>query len=303
LVRVALDLMGGDDAPSAVVDAALLVADTQPDVEIILVGPVDVAERLLAGRGTPGRVRLAAASEVVGMDEDGARAVRAKKDATVRVVHRLVRDGEADAAVSAGPTGATLAAAVLGLGRTARRPALAVVVPTAAGPVVLLDAGATVEGSVEQLVEHAVLGAAYAAALGLEDPRVGLLNVGHEAGKGDPLRREAFAALSTAPLRFVGNVEGHDVVRGGKADVVVTDGFTGNVLLKGLEAGLQRAGADLPVSAVLLGVDGVCVVGHGAASATDIAACVGVAARAVQQRLLERLAAALEGQQPAVAAP
>jgi glycerol-3-phosphate acyltransferase PlsX len=293
LVRVALDLMGGDDAPSAVVDAALLVADTQPDVEILLVGPVDVAERLLAERGAAGRVRLVAASQVVGMDEDGARAVRAKKDATVRVTHRLVRDGEADAAVSTGSTGATLAAAVLILGRAARRRALAVVVPTPAGQVVLLDAGATLEGSVEQLVEHAVLGSAYAAALGLDNPRVGLLNVGHEPGKGDPVRKEAFTALGGAPIRFIGNVEGHDVAHGGRADVVVTDGFTGNVLLKGLEGALRRTGAELPVSAVLLGVDGVCVVGHGAASPADIAACVGVAARAVEEGLLARLATAL----------
>jgi glycerol-3-phosphate acyltransferase PlsX len=299
VVRVALDLMGGDDAPVAVVDAALLVAAARPEIEVVLVGPLDVAERLLAARGASGRFALAAATEHVTMDEDGARAVRAKKDATVRVVHRLVRDGEADAAVSAGSTGAVLTAAVLTLGRTALRPALAVVVPTPRGPVVLLDAGATVEGSVEHLEQHARLGAAYAAVLGTDDPRTGLLNVGAEQGKGDQLRKDAFAALERAPLRFVGNVEGHDVVLGGKADVVVTDGFTGNVLLKGLEAALQLSGQQSPpVSAILLGVDGVSVVGHGAASAADIAACVEVAAQAVTQGLVARLAEALERQQP-----
>jgi glycerol-3-phosphate acyltransferase PlsX len=129
---------------------------------------------------------------------------------------------------------------------------------------------------------------------------VGLLNVGTEPGKGDQLRRDAFAALEAAPIRFVGNVEGQDVVLGGRADVVVTDGFTGNVLLKGLEGALRRSGQEsLPVSALLLGVDGVSVVGHGAASAADIAACVGVAAQAVEDGLVARLAQALEHQHPA----
>jgi glycerol-3-phosphate acyltransferase PlsX len=297
-VRVALDLMGGDGAPAAVVDGALLAVGTEPDLDVVLVGPVALAERLLEERGALGRVHVVDATQVVAMDEDPARAVRAKKDAGVRVAHRLVRDGDCHAAVSVGSTGATLASAVLTLGRLASRPALSVIVPAVAGPVVLLDVGATMDGTAVQLVQHALLGAAYAgAALGLAAPRVGLLNVGAEPGKGDKLRKDAFAALLTMPLRFVGNVEGDDVTQGGKADVVVTDGFTGNVLLKGVEGANARAGGGpLPASAILLGVDGVSVVGHGSARAEDVAACVRSAASAVRDGVVARMTAALEEQ-------
>jgi glycerol-3-phosphate acyltransferase PlsX len=229
------------------------------------------------------------------MDEDPARGVRAKRDATVRTIHRLVRDGSAnggaDAAVSVGPTGAVLAGAVLTLGRLTTRPAVAAIVPGRHGDVVLLDVGATADSTPEQLVSQAVAGSAYAAVLGVAEPRVALLNVGTEPGKGDQLRRETYALLERAPVRFVGNVEGHDVIQGGKADVVVTDGFTGNVLLKGLEGALE--GRDLPRAALLLGVDGLSVVGHGAATAEDVAAVVAHAARLAGQGLMDRLRAAL----------
>ena len=291
MVRVALDLMGGDDAPISVLEGALLAA---PDVEVVLVGPVELARRLLEERGARGQLEVVAASESIDMSEEPARAVRAKRDSSVRVVHQLVRDGDADAAVSIGSTGATLAAAVVTLGRIAGRPALAVVVPAVMGPVVLLDAGATVEGTAEQLVHHALLGAAYAQTLGIPNPRVGLLNVGQEPGKGDQLRRDGFTALAAAPVCFVGNVEGQDVVLGRAADVVVTDGFTGNVLLKGIEGATLRAGGGgLPVWALLLGLNGVSVVGHGSASAEDVAACIRAAARAVDEGLVDRLRAAL----------
>ncbi|MCU1600422.1 MAG: phosphate:acyl-(acyl carrier protein) acyltransferase [Frankiales bacterium] len=287
-MRVALDLLGGDHAPDAVIDGALLAVDRDPAVEVVLVGPPAVAAALLAARGRS--LPVVAARESVGMDEDPARGVRAKRDATVRTIHALVRSGSCDAAVSVGPTGAVLAGAVLTLGRISSRPAVAVVVPTAAGPVVLLDAGATSETTPEQLVSHAVLGTAYAQALGTAHPRVGLLNVGTEPGKGDQLRKDAFALLERAPVRFVGNVEGHDVPRGGPADVVVTDGFTGNVLLKAIEGASTQ---DLPRSALLLGVDGITVVGHGASDGEDVAACVAHAARLVGEGLLERLRATL----------
>jgi glycerol-3-phosphate acyltransferase PlsX len=296
-VRVALDLMGGDNAPAAVVDGALLAVSTESDLDVVLVGPVALAERLLEERGALGRVQLVDATQVVAMDEDPARAVRTKKDAGVRVAHRLVRDGDCHAAVSVGSTGATLASAVLTLGRLTRRPALAVIVPGIAGPVVLLDVGATMDCTAQQLVQHALLGAAYAVALGLDSPRVGLLNVGEESGKGDKLRKDAFGALLAAPLRFVGNVEGHDVSGGGKADVIVTDGFTGNVLLKGIEGANTRAGGGpLPASAILLGVGGVSVVGHGSASAEDVAACVRSATSAVRDGVMARTMTALDEQ-------
>lgn len=328
MVRIALDLMGGDHAPASVIDGALLVAQEQPEVELLLVGPPEVAERLLAERQASGRFRVFPASQVVGMDEDPARAIRAKRDASVRVAHRLVRDGEAEAVVSVGSTGAAMAAAVFTLGRLRgmSRPALAAIVPAGAGPIVFLDAGATVEATAVQLVQFALVGAAFARVrLGLADPRVALLSVGEEAGKGDPVRKEAYELLSQAPLRFVGNVEGHDVPLGGKADVVVTDGFTGNVLLKGLEGATRlltqvlvevatsspdvkaAANALLPAfaeataaahpdqlgGAVLLGVDGVSVVGHGASSPQAVAACVRVAAQAVREGLVPLLRASL----------
>ena len=327
MTRVALDLMGGDDAPGSVVDGALLALQETPDLELLLVGPVDVAEQLLGDR-RPDRLRLVAASQVVGMDEEPARAVRAKRDATVRVCARLVRDGEADAFVSVGSTGASLAAAVFTLGRLrgVSRPPLAAVLPAQGGPLVLLDAGSTLEATPELLGQFALAGAAFAQVhLGLDAPRVGLLSIGEEQGKGDAVRKQAYDVLAALPLDFVGNVEGHDVPRGGRADVVVTDGFTGNVLLKGLEGAaamlgevmlhaLQRTpqwaavgdaltpsltGAVSPMlpeqlgGAVLLGVKGVVVVGHGASTARAVASCVGVAVQASRDGLVPRVAAAL----------
>ena len=328
MTRVALDLLGGDTAPDSVVDGALLVLSETTDVEVVLVGPLDVAERLLDARSPSwrddSRLSLVAASQVVGMDEDPAKAVRAKRDATVRVAARLVRDGDADAVVSIGSTGATLAAAVFTLTRQrgVGRPPLAAVIPSASGPLVFLDAGATVEASPDLLASFALVGAAYARVrLGIERPRVGLLTVGEEAGKGDPLRKAAHDALAVLPVDFVGNVEGRDVPQGGRADVVVTDGFTGNVLAKGLEAAAvtvtdavrahlaaagvapdvlaEVAGATAHMSperlggAVLLGVKGVVVVGHGASTARGVASCVGVAVQAVEQGLVPRTAEAL----------
>ncbi len=328
MTRVALDLMGGDHAPDAVLDGALLAADADPDLDVVLVGLVDVAERLLADRGQAGRFRVVAASQVIDMDEDPARAVRAKRDASVRVCARLVRDGGpngADAMVSVGSTGGALAAAVFTLGRLRglSRPALAAVIPARRGPLVLLDAGATAEASVALLTQHALAGAAFATVrLGIARPRVGLLTNGEEAGKGDAVRKEAFAALSALPLDFVGNVEGGDVPLGGVADVVVTDGFTGNVLLKGLEGAAsmltevlleamtstpERTAAakellpalaeatahmspDVLGGAVLLGVDGVVVVGHGGANPTAVASCLRVAAQAVDAGLVPQVA-------------
>ena len=333
MVRVALDLLGGDRAPESVVEGALLALAADPDLEVLLVGPVDVAERLLAGRcgvGRPGAARyaLVAASQVVEMDEDPARAVRAKRDATVRVAARLVRDGRADAVVSIGSTGAALAAAIFTMGRLRgmSRPGLAIVVPARAGHLVLLDAGATTEASPELLAQFALAGVAFAQVrLGLPRPRVGLLSNGEEAGKGDPLRKAAFEALSALPVDFVGNVEGGDVPEGGPADVVVTDGFTGNVLLKGLEGAAAMVTATLldalratpdgaaatfdlmPVltevaaallpedlgGGVLLGVDGVVVVGHGSSTPRAVASCVRVAAQTAREGVVPALKDAL----------
>ena len=293
-VRVALDLMGGDAAPDAVVDGALLVADERPDVQVLLVGPEEVAAGRLSARDAAGRFEVINATESVGMAEDPARAVRAKRDATVRVAARLVRDGRADATVSVGSSGAALAAALFTLGRLpgVTRPAVAVVVPTLNGRVVLLDAGANPDAGPDLLAQFALTGAAYAISLGIERPRVGLLSIGAEPGKGDEVRKAAHDLIAELPVDFAGNVEGHDVVLGGRADVVVTDGFTGNVLLKGVEAALGLGGVvdpDEHGGAILLGVDGVAVIGHGGAGPRAVAAAVGIAADAVSHGLVPKM--------------
>jgi len=278
-----------------------------------------VANAALAARGAAGRVEVAAAYESVDMAEDPVRAVRAKRDATVRVATRLVRDGMADAAVSAGSTGAFVVAAVFTLGRLpgVTRPAIAVTVPAANGPVVLVDAGVNVECTPDLLAQFALAGAAYAVTrLGCNEPRIGLLSNGTEPGKGDELRRQAYAALSGLPLSFVGYVESGAVTAGGVADVVVTDGFTGNVLLKGIEGTLAltrsvlTASLDDPAAALsvleplgpdhlgggmLLGVPGTVVVAHGASGAEAIAACVRLAADAVREQVVPRVTAAMAG--------
>ena len=293
-VRVALDLLGGDAAPDAVLDGALLAADECPDVSVVLVGPEEVVAACLSERGlSPERFEVVPATQSVAMDEDPARAVRAKRDATVRVAAKLVRDGRADATVSVGSSGAALAAALFTLGRLpgVTRPAIAVVVPTPNGPVVLVDAGANPDAGPDLLAQFALTGAAYAATLGIDDPRVGLLNIGAEPGKGDEPRKAAYDLLAALPLTFAGNVEGHDVVLGGRADVVVTDGFTGNVLLKGAEAALALGGipVDHASGALLLGVDGVAVVGHGGSNARAVASCLRLARDAVSHDVVPRL--------------
>lgn len=304
-VTVAVDLLGGDWAPDAVVDGALLARSELPQVAVTLVGPPELAEEALRRRGAAGAFPIVAAHESIGMSEDPARAVRRKREATVRVAARLVRDGLADATVSTGSTGAAMAAALFTLGRLPgiTRPALAVVLPAVAGPVVLLDAGAGVEASADLLAQFALAGAAYAQArLGLSDPRVGLLSVGEEAGKGDQLRRAAALLLGSLPVHFVGNVEGHEVVLGGRADVVVSDGFTGNVLLKGLEGTYRLVLHTLGLAedavtslspehlggAVLLGVNGVVVIGHGASGPRAVCSCIGLAAQIAAEGLVTR---------------
>ncbi len=306
-VTVALDLLGGDGAPGVVADAALLVAREQPDVDLILVGTPNLAERIPVGAS---HFAFVAADGFVAMNEDPARAVRSRPLVSVRVAADLVRDGKADACVSMGHTGAALAAAVLRIGRLPgiKRPAVAVVIPCPRGNVVMLDAGGTTECTTEMLVQFALSGTAFAAALGIRDPRVGLLTIGSEPGKGDTLRRRAHAALEKVPIDYVGGVEGEAVSVGGLCDVVVTDGFTGNVVLKAIEGTaavtaerlarvyndprpareMAAALTEQHSGAVLLGVQGVSVVGHGNATARGVAACVALAARAVREELVPR---------------
>jgi glycerol-3-phosphate acyltransferase PlsX len=224
---------------------------------------------------------------------------------TIAAAASAVAAGRAQALVSAGASGATVTAAVIAIGRTPgfRRPALAAVIPAAAGPVVLLDVGAGMEVRPVDLVQHVLLGVGYARVVaGVSQPRVGLLSVGSEPGKGDRLRRATDGTLRTYPLpqnsRYVGLVEGDEVVTGRRADVVITDGFTGNVLLKGVEAAaatLARVPTDqsrTPRGAALLGVAGTVVVCHGAATGADLASGMALAALLVRADMARRLAAA-----------
>jgi glycerol-3-phosphate acyltransferase PlsX len=274
-----------------VVDGALRACSADPQLHLLLVGPQAVAEEIIAMLPDADRHRVTVhnVTGVVGMADPPLRAVRA--DTSVRAAFSAVADGRADAVVSAGNSGAAVTAAVHALGRLPgiRRPALAATLPGTSGPVVLLDVGATPEPHAKVLVQHAVLGAAYAHALhGLAAPRVGLLSNGTEPGKGDRARRAAGQALS-APAAlpdhatYVGPVEGYDVPLGGPADVIVTDGFTGNVLLKGIEGAYALAGGGqhpaVARAAALLGVPGTVVLCHGRATGTDVASGIALAAR------------------------
>ena len=302
--RIAVDLLGGDDAPAVVVDGALQALRADPDLSLLLVGPDPAAGGIHAALPADVRDRAVAhaAAAAVGMDDDPVRGAR--PGTHVRAAIDLLARGEADAFVSAGSSGATVAAAVVGLGRLpgVRHPALAAVIPATAGPVLLLDVGANPDAGVEDLVRYAILGAAYAHVMGrIDAPRVGLLSVGTEPGKGDRLRRRVTERLAAVELPgraiHVGNVEGHDVTRGGAADVVITDGFTGNVLLKGMEGAISLAGGDFPPdelvprAAVLLGVAGTVVICHGAADAPELCSGVAYAARLVRADACARVAA------------
>jgi phosphate acyltransferase len=301
-MRIAVDAMGGDHAPREIVRGAIDYASKTTD-EVILVGDVPRIEREIAEYGQPRSLRLTIveAPEVIEMGEHPAQALRQKKRASIVVATDLVRDGAADAVVSAGSTGATMAAAVFRLGRIQGidRPALPAHMVTATGPVMLLDVGANVDCDAENLVQFAAMGAIFAEhVLKVRTPRIGLLNIGEEVEKGDDLAREAHRRLAGLDLNFVGNVEAHDMIAH-HADVVVCDGFVGNVVIKffeGITRFIFRAvredlqqGPIAPVAlfalkpgfdrlrarfdyeryggAPLLGVRGVSVVTHGRATA------------------------------------
>jgi phosphate acyltransferase len=235
-VRIAVDALGGDNAPREIVAGVLAAANRLPHEELLLVGKAADIEAEMK-QDPPANVSLRSSGEAVGMDEEPTATLRAHPDASVAVAARMVREGDADAFFSAGNTGATVAAALLRIGRLegCRRPAIATVLPFPA-PVLLLDAGATVSCRPQDLLNFAILGGVFAKRyFGLdEEARVGLVNVGEEPGKGNDLAKEAHRLIDESGIRFVGNVEGRDIASG-KADVLVTDGFTGNIVLKTAE--------------------------------------------------------------------
>ena len=238
MLPIVVDAMGGDDAPGPIVAGAHLAAAAGHSV--VLVGPADLD---CVDAATGARLDLIEASEVIGMHDDPAQGVRRKKDSTLVRAAEAVRDGKASAMISAGNTGATMAAALLRMGRISgvKRPAIATPIPVPGStPTILLDAGANAEVQADWLVQFALMGSVYARhRFGIAEPRVGLLSIGEEPGKGDNLRKETYELLSAAEgLNFIGNVEGRDVMAK-HLDVCVTDGFTGNVVLKTLEGALK----------------------------------------------------------------
>ncbi|PTX61250.1 phosphate:acyl-[acyl carrier protein] acyltransferase [Melghirimyces profundicolus] len=236
-MRIALDAMGGDHAPEAIVEGCLRAAREWPETELILLGTEESVQPLLGGNPPP-NLRLQPVEEWIEAEEEPVRAIRRKKGSSIVVGCRMVKEGRTDAFISAGNTGALMAAGTMVTGRLLGidRPALAPVFPTLDGKgMLVLDVGANPEARPEHLKQYALMGSLYAEkVLGFEAPRVGLLNIGTEAGKGTQLTKEAFELIGALPLRFVGNVEARDILDG-VCDVLVCDGFTGNVLLKNTE--------------------------------------------------------------------
>jgi glycerol-3-phosphate acyltransferase PlsX len=321
MLPIAVDAMGGDRAPDEIVAAAHQAAAL--GIPVALVGP--------AGLDGVGDLPLIEASEVIAMDDDAAQGVRRKKDSTLVRAAEAVRDGRASAMISAGNTGATMAAALLRMGRIkgVSRPAIATPLPIPGhAPNILLDAGANAEVQPEWLVQFAQMGSVYARhRFGVAQPRVGLLSIGEEPGKGDTLRKEAYDLLAAAAnIDFIGNVEGRDMLLK-TADVVVTDGFTGNVVLKTLEGGVRvvlqavlavlasdpaqaaHVEALLPVllplveqmspetygGAMLLGVDGVCIISHGSSTSHAMLNGIKVAQEMVERHVVDELRDAIAG--------
>jgi phosphate acyltransferase len=324
-VRIAIDAMGGDHAPAEIVAGALKAQD-ELNVDILLVGDPQALEACLADYEGPRKPEIVAAEGVIEMDEEPGRALRRKPNASINVSMNLVKSGQADAVFSAGHSGAAMAAALLRLGRLKGidRPAIGAVFPTMipGKPVLVLDVGANVDCRPKYLEQFALMGTVYAQyVLGNPEPRVGLLNIGEEDSKGNEVALAANQLLRANPnIPFIGNAEGRDVLSG-QFDVVVCDGFVGNVLLKFAEAVgdilLQILKEELPRGkrgklgstilrhnlkriknridhaehggGLLLGVAGICIIGHGSSKAATVFSGVRLAKEAVENRVLERI--------------
>jgi len=321
-MNVAVDAMGGDHAPELVVQGAL-DAVAELGINIILVGHEKRVTEALNGHPVDRRISFHHCEDVVRMEESPLKALRKKKDASIRVAFDLVKSGHADAVISAGNSGATLAAAVMTLGRMqgVDRPAIAGILPTERGPVVLIDVGANVDCRPSHLFQFGVMANAFASScLGIDDPTVGLLSIGEEEGKGNEQVRQARELFVNSDLNFVGNVEGRDILSG-KVKIIVCDGFVGNVVLKMTEGTvaamgqvierelmgsfLGRAALMLGRNAIykfirrldyeeyggapLLGINGVGMICHGGSSAKAIKNAIRIAVQYVNNRVLEKL--------------
>lgn len=301
MVTIAVDAMGGDNAPAVVLDGVAAALEEDKNLQVVLVGPADVVEPFASAHN---RCTACVATEVIGMDEHPAQAVRKKKDSSIVVGCRLVKEGRAQGFFSAGSTGACLAGATLGIGRIkgVARPCLCSVIPSPVAPVVMADIGANADCKPEYLAQFANMASIYAEKIvGIKNPTCALLNIGEEDTKGSQFAQAAFAHMKSDVPNFVGNCEGRDIIAA-RFDVVVTDGFTGNVVLKTIEGTSKtlfktiksimlssiatKLGAltlkgkfkELAYSispdkfggAPLLGVKGACIVGHGSSNADAI---------------------------------
>ena len=322
--RIAIDCMGGDHGPSVTVPAALLFLAEHTAAHLILVGQEDVLRPLLGSQSRNARLRIVHASEVVGMDESPALALRNKKDSSMRVAINLVKNGEADACVSAGNTGALMAISrfVLKMLPGIERPAICAPVPTINGHTHMLDLGANVDCTAEHLLQFGIMGSMLISAMEhKERPTVGLLNIGEEEIKGNEVVKAAGELLRHSGLNFVGNVEGDGIFKG-EADVIVCDGFVGNVSLKTTEGLAQMLASSLRSEfkrnwltklvalaamsvlnrfkrrfdhrryngAVLLGLKGISVKSHGSADQLAFGNAIGRAYDAAENRVVERIA-------------
>jgi len=247
-VQIALDAMGGDHGSEELITGALLAAE-QEGLNVTLVGDEkclqEILDKLSPSAATAARINIVHSSQVIGMDEHPVNAIRKKKDSSVMVAFDLVRRGEADAVVSAGNSGATMAAGVRKLGRLSgiARPGIASLFPTLKKPVVLMDIGANVDCRAQHLLQFAVMASAFSRINDITNPKVGLLTIGEETGKGNSLIKETYPLLEKSSLNFIGNVEGRDVFQG-DVDVIVCDGFVGNICLK-ISEGLAEAAMEM----------------------------------------------------------
>jgi glycerol-3-phosphate acyltransferase PlsX len=322
-VRIALDAMGGDRSSELLIDGALSAIAKRHDLEVVLLGPEDLLDKQVAQRAgngeAGGRLSIAHAPQTVSMYESPVDAVRKKKESTIMVGFDLLKTGKADAMVSAGNSGATMAAAIRKLGRLrgVSRPGIASLFPTLKEPVMLMDIGANVDCRPRHLFQFALMASSCTGLLLKKDnPRIGLLSIGEESGKGNALVKETHDLLQKSSLNFIGNVEGRDVYRG-DVDVIVCDGFVGNISLKiseGLaEAAMQMLKDEIMKSlrakigyffirkafasfrkrvdyaeyggAPLLGINGVGIICHGSSSSVAICNAIGVAADMIENRV------------------
>lgn len=325
-MKIAIDAMGGDHAPREIVLGAI-EACRELNAEVILVGDEAAIKRELGNETLVG-LEIEATTEVIEMDEHPANAVKKKKNSSLVVANRLVKEGRAAGVISAGNTGAGMTASIFTLGRIAgiKRPAIASPMPTKKGVSVLLDAGANADCDPENLLQFAIMGSVYAEqVLGLANPRVGLLSIGEEETKGNMLTIEAYKLLKKAPLNFIGNIEGRDVHQG-VCEVIVCDGFVGNIVLK-LSEGLattlfgqikEALGSSFTAKlgglmvknslrqiknrmdyteyggAPLLGLNGISMIGHGSSNAKAIKNAVKATIRAISQDVPGKISTTLE---------